>query len=371
MRADGIGLYVHVPFCIRKCNYCDFCSFPNLSDAEYNAYTESVIAEIETYKRENSISVDTVFFGGGTPSLLPIKYFERISSAIRSTFDTRALCEFTVEVNPKTLDRDKCIAYKSLGVNRISIGLQSIHDIEMKALGRVHTLSDFEDSYALAEEYFSRVSVDLMYGIPHQTLESFEATLKYVVKKAPEHISVYGLIIEEGTPFYEKKTTLPIPSEDEECDMYDMAARLLSGNGYEHYEISNYSRSGCSCLHNLKYWHDEEYIGVGPAAASYFGKKRYVNTNSLDEYLTKDFAKYRRTESSLDERYEYSMLRLRLLEGISLKEYRDIFGEDFTSGREDKIFEYERLGYLNVDQDRIHFTERGFYISNYLLSELL
>lgn len=371
MRADGIGLYVHVPFCIKKCNYCDFCSFAGYGEAEYEAYTDALITEIYEYKKVSAIRVDTIFFGGGTPSLLPIKYFERIVLAIKEAFDVSALSEFTLEVNPKTLDREKCIAYKALGVNRISIGLQSVHETEMKTLGRVHTLSDFDESYALAEEYFSSVSVDLMYGIPHQTMKSFESTLRYVIEKAPEHISVYGLIIEEGTPFYEMKTSLPLPSEDDECDMYAMAAELLADNGYLHYEISNYSKCGYSCRHNLKYWHDEEYIGVGPAAASYFGRKRYVNTESFSEYLTKDFTKYRRMESVPDEKYEYSMLRLRLREGILLEEYKSRFGEDFTKGREEKISEYEKLGYLSTHDGRIHFTENGFYISNYLLSELL
>ena len=220
------GLYVHIPFCLKKCNYCDFCSFDNLESTARDAYIEALIREIKSYKREEKLKLNTVFFGGGTPSLLTPLEFSIIAAAIEESFDLAALEEWTLEANPKTLTREKLLAYRSAGVNRISIGLQSIHENEMKKLGRIHNLADFENALSLTRSAgIDNINVDLMFGIPEQTKESFNKTLDYVLSLGISHISLYGLIIEENTPFGRMRDKLTLPSEDTEADMYFLAAK--------------------------------------------------------------------------------------------------------------------------------------------------
>ncbi len=328
------GLYVHIPFCLKKCNYCDFCSFDKLSSDIREEYLKSLIAEIASYKETPRISINTLFFGGGTPSLLTEDEFSKVYSTIVESFDLSSLEEFTIEANPKTLTLEKLLLYRSLGVNRISIGLQSIHENELKMLGRIHNLSDFEKSLSLAcEAGFDNINVDLMYGIPGQTKESFDKTLDYVLSQDLPHLSIYGLIVEEKTPFGRMGKNLVLPSEDEEADMYYIATEKLSRMGYSHYEISNYSKPGFESRHNLIYWKTMEYIGVGLAAHSYFRGARMSNTESLSVYLSQNAEQYRTSEivSQSDLAYEYVMLALRLKEGFSLSEYSEKFGADFLS----------------------------------------
>lgn len=373
MKTDGRGLYVHIPFCVRKCNYCDFCSF-NMSEVSWrNDYIDALCKEIESY-RDRNIAIDSIFFGGGTPSLLIPGEFEKICSAINRNFVVLPDTEFTVEANPKTLDRARLASFKKCGVNRLSIGLQSIHEKELKILGRIHNYDEFVDSYRLAREFgIDNINIDLMYGIPEQTMESFEKTLCQVLSLNPEHISLYGLILEVGTPLFNKKDEISFPPEDTECDMYYLAARMLSEAGYSHYEISNYARADKECRHNLKYWRCDEYIGVGLAAYSYLDGYRYGNTNVAAEYFNLDRTKYV-TEVKLDNSdmaYEYVMLGFRLKEGISLSEYKRLFGIDFLAGREEKISAFIKVGYLAHNSDRLSLTESGFYVSNSIINELI
>ncbi len=373
MTTDGRGLYIHVPFCVRKCNYCDFCSFGISEIAWREKYIDRLCTEIESYKGQD-ITIDSVFFGGGTPSLLTPDEFRRIVCTVRECFVVSPLAEFTVEANPKTLDEKKLLNFVECGVNRLSIGLQSIHENELKILGRIHNFEGFLESYNLARRCgIKNLNVDLMYGIPEQTMDSFEKTLKKIIKLSPEHISLYGLILEEGTPFFKMKEDLPLPSEDTECDMYYLAAKMMADSGYSHYEISNYARPGLECRHNLKYWHCDEYIGVGVSAYSYFGGCRFGNTDDIDEYLSSPCTKYDyRERLDVDSlAYEYVMLGLRLAEGISLDEYKYRFGRDFLSGREKIIDDLKVGGYLSVDNGRIRLTEKGFYVSNSILTELI
>lgn len=374
MKTDAIGLYVHIPFCLRKCNYCDFCSFDSLDDKIRAKYISALIREIKSYKRKEKIFVDTVFFGGGTPSLLEPCEFESIVFAIRESFNLSSDCEFTLEVNPKTVNFEKMLFFKSHGVNRISIGLQTIHENESKILGRIHNFNDFTDAYsAVIESGISNMSVDVMYGIPEQTKESFHETLKFVTALNPSHISVYGLILEEGTKFWNLRDNLLLPSEDDECEMYFSACEYLHSKGYSHYEISNYSKPGFESKHNLKYWRCESYIGVGVSAYSYFEGRRYGNTKNLSEYLSQSTTQYITDElTDADAHaFEYAMLAFRLAEGISLTEYKNMFGQDFLSSREEKINEYIKYGYMNINSERLTLTESGFYVSNTILSELL
>lgn len=372
MATDALGLYVHIPFCIRKCNYCDFCSFA-ISEASWKySYIDRLLREIYSYK-EKKIRLDSIFFGGGTPSLLTRSEFSKIYKAIEESFEILPDCEFTIEANPKTLDKEKLAEFKRCGVNRLSIGLQSIHENEMKILGRVHNYEDFLYSYKLARECgIENINVDLMYGIPEQTMESFRATLDAVTALSPEHISLYGLILEEGTPFYEMQKRLNLPSEDSECDMYYFATDFLRRKGYSHYEISNYAKAGRECRHNLKYWRAEEYIGVGLAAYSYYNGYRFGNSSDRDVYLSQGEAKYEYLEKiePKDEAYEYIMLRLRLAEGFSLSDYNARFSRDFMAEKGIALEKYIKEGYLSVEGDRISLTERGFYISNTILAEL-
>ena len=373
MKADPIGLYVHIPFCVRKCAYCDFCSYPYSDISWREDYIHRLCAEISEYEGRN-IKVNSIFFGGGTPSLLKEAEFRYIVGAIKKSFMISADAEFTIEANPKTLTEKNLASYIDCGVNRISIGLQSIHENELKSLGRIHNYTDFLDSYNLVRSLgIDNINVDLMYGIPEQTKESFAETLDSLIELAPEHISVYGLILEEGTPLYKNRDALTLPSEDAECDMYYIASQKLSLAGYSHYEISNYAKLGYECRHNLKYWRCEEYIGVGVNAHSYFDGIRFANSDDISEYLDVKCKKYITEDisDSTDEAYEYVMLRLRLAEGLSLSDYYLRFGENFLEGRGPMIDKLRGLGYIGIQNDRLFLTEKGFYVSNAILCELI
>ena len=373
METKPIGLYVHIPFCKKKCNYCDFCSVACGSD-KITRYTDNLIREIESYKRNPKIKIDTVFFGGGTPSVIDVGSFLKIASAVYDSFDVAADTELSVEVNPATLTDEKLSAFREVGVNRISIGLQSIHENEMKILGRIHTYDDFLKTYHMVRAAgIKNINVDLMYGIPEQSVSSFKKTLDAVIALSPEHVSAYGLIVEEGTPFFTNRDKLNLPDEDTEYSMYLDADRKLFDAGYAHYEISNYAQPGYVCRHNLKYWRDEEYIGVGLAAHSYYLGKRFYNTASFDEYFEDFGAKYRKEENAnvgLD-KFEYAMLGLRLSEGISLAEYKKLFDESFADGNEEKLDAYIKAGFMQIKDGRLSFTAKGFYISNAIMAELL
>lgn len=374
MKAKPLGIYVHIPFCLKKCNYCDFCSFSDIDEKTREKYILTLIDEIKSYKSQRKLSVNTVFFGGGTPSLLSVSEFHSICEAIADSFDISDVKEFTLEANPKTVTKQKLEAFKNCGVNRVSIGLQSIHDNELKILGRIHNFEDFKAAYNVTlESGISNINVDVMYGIPEQTVDSFRMTLEALIQMKPAHISAYGLILEEKTKFWDIRDSLPLPDEDAECDMYELACGYLASYGYNHYEISNYALSDKSSRHNLKYWHNEEYIGFGVSAYSYFSGKRYGNSSKLSEYLSENSRQYVSEEilSPSDKKYEHAMLALRLKEGISLSEYEGLFGESFLPGREEKILRYIKAGYMTRTDDRIALTEKGFYISNTVLTDLL
>jgi len=374
MKTDAIGLYVHIPFCVRKCNYCDFCSFSGLSKKTRKNYIAQMISEIQSYKREEKIAVDSIFFGGGTPSLLSASEFFDIHDAIKSTFEILPDCEFSVEVNPGTVNREIVDAFVSRGVNRISIGLQTIHENERKILGRIHDYSDFKHSVALVRDAgIDNISFDIMYAIPEQTVLSLALTLDAVLALSPDHISAYSLIVEEGTPLFDIKDSLVRADEDEEYAMYTLITNRLSSAGYKHYEISNYAKSGKECRHNLKYWQNSEYIGVGISAYSNFGSVRYGNTKNMEEYLSSDYINFVTREVTDCEAfaYEYAMLGLRLGEGISIIKYKELSGIDLLKEKGELIDKYVSLGYLKLSDGILSMTERGFYVSNLILTELL
>lgn len=371
MTTDKIGLYVHIPFCVRKCNYCDFCSYPGRLDDAADAYIDALIKEAELY-RENRYKVDTLYIGGGTPSLLSGEQLSRLILALGSIFDFAKELDFTLEANPGTLDREKALLYRELGVNRISLGVQSIHENELISLGRIHTFEDFLSAYSMLREVgFDNINLDIMYAIPEQTEASLKETLNKLLSLSPEHISAYSLIVEEGTPFYRDRDRLPLPNEDTELNMYRLITDTLRAAGFSHYEISNYAKAGYKSKHNLKYWRCEHYIGLGASAHSYIGKSRYSNPSSLDEYIRGTVRQEKALLSRDDEMLEYAMLRLRLSEGISLSDYEERFGVPFLPARWDKVKGFIDLGYLSLSDDMLAITESGFYVSNYIMAEIL
>ena len=373
MTTDRLGLYVHIPYCVRKCNYCDFCSLPNGRDDVPDFYVNALCKEILSYKSKEKRTLDTVYFGGGTPSLLSVSQMQRITDSIRQAFSVSDFAEVTFEANPGTLTREKTLAFKSLGFNRVSMGLQSIHEKEMKKLGRIHNYQDFITSFNLLREAgFDNINVDLMYGIPYQTKDSFLKTLEAVTALSPEHISAYGLILEEGTPLFLEKESLPLPTTDEECDMYELASNFLRERGYEHYEISNYAREGKRSRHNMLYWNLAEYIGVGAAAHSYFDGARFYNPDDVGEYINSVTAgTHLRLKEEIDLPLEYVMLKLRLSDGFLLSDYEEMFSIPFLKGKEDVIDKFSKAGFLTLDNGYLRLTEKGFYISNSILVEIL
>ena len=375
MTSKSLGLYVHIPFCLRKCNYCDFCSYAGVDPKTRRAYLQRLSEQIRLFSdRAREYTVDTLYFGGGTPSLLSPEELTELVGVIRESYRLSGELEFTVEVNPKTLTREKVDAFVRCGVNRVSMGLQSIHENEQKILGRVHNFEDFLLSYQmLLDGGIDNISVDLMYAIPEQTLSTLDQTLDAVLALSPKHISAYSLILEEDTPFDRMRDTLPLPSEDEELQMYERLCARLAARGYEHYEIASYARAGHYSRHNLRYWSLSPYLGFGVAAHSYFEGERFYHPRDLSAYLLSDAAYYEceRERDPEADAYEYAMLALRTRRGLDLSDYRTRFGKCFTEGKEEKLSRLVREGYMILTKDRMAFTERGIYLSLAILSEIL
>ena len=384
MADKSLELYVHIPFCVRKCEYCDFLSAPAGADTQQE-YVRNLLLEIEQKGvRCTDYEVTTIFFGGGTPSILKAGWIADILNAIHRNFKVRKDAEITIECNPGTLTFEKLSIYKSAGINRISVGLQSASDAELRELGRIHTYEDFLKSYDLIRKKgFSNVNIDLMAALPGQTLKSYEQTLRRVLALKPEHISAYSLIIEEGTPFYEKyeadellreKGEKPqmLPSEETERLMYERTKELLLAHGYERYEISNYARRGYACRHNIGYWRRENYLGFGLGSASLLENERFHNTTDLTDYLGGDYLAYE--QEKLDKKSqmeEFMFLGLRMTDGISTECFRQTFGltVELVYG---PVLEQQIADQLLRKEDgRIFLTERGLDVSNYVMAQFL
>ena len=373
MSRSALGIYLHIPFCIKKCNYCDFCSFPNADGSLIEAYVDELVRRIKCFSEEyGKRQADTVYFGGGTPTLMPTESFKKIFSALEDSFDITPDAEITVECNPARIDRKGLLALRALGANRLSIGLQSVHDDELSALGRVHSFEDFRNTFFDARAAgFGNISADLMYGIPLQTLESFERTLSALVDLRPEHISAYGLKIEEGTAFYRDIDKLVLPDEDGEVELYSLCCDLLQEAGYDRYEISNFALSKKESRHNLKYWNREDYIGFGVAAHSCFEGERFGNSRDMRSFLDgKDICDQRERISENDVIAEYVMLGLRLARGIDLKEFAALSKKDFKAFYP-AVDGYIKNGFMIERDGKIAFTTKGFLVSNAILSEIL
>ncbi len=370
---NTLGLYIHVPFCRSKCLYCDFCSFPRADGTTVEAYANELCRRlIASAPLAADRCIDTVYFGGGTPTLLPIEAFRLIMETMTAHYALTPACEITAECNPATADYAYLSALRALGVNRLSIGLQSVHENELRALGRAHGFADFETVFADARQAgFDNVSVDLMYGIPHQTEESFCASIRAVCSLGPEHISAYGLKIEEDTPFWRLQNTLPLPDEDTEYRMYCLLSHELQKYAYHKYEISNFAKVGRESRHNLRYWHGEEYLGFGVAAHSYFDGVRFGNSRDIDAFLRSEDIVCERTALSPHEREEeYVMLALRLADGISLDEFHARTGIAFEA-RYPGVSRMIGDGFMKKENGRIAFTDKGFFVSNTILADML
>ena len=367
----SLGIYIHIPFCIKKCGYCDFCSFPASSEELKVEYVNELCRRIAQYNgKAGGYSVDTVYFGGGTPSTLSADLIERILSELRSTFCISADAEITIECNPATVGAEYFCQLRRMGINRLSMGLQSAVDSELALLGRAHTAEKFDKSFYEARAAgFDNISADVMYGIPDQTPESLRYTLNHLISLSPEHISAYGLMIEDGTYFAEKLSELCIADDDGQYEMYRICSEHLAAHGYDKYEISNFSKNGKHSRHNLRYWKGLEYIGFGVAAHSNFDGKRFGNSRDLSAFLRgEDITEECVILTDKDISDEYIMLRLRLGEGICLSDYSATFGKELS---ENCFSGWIDGGFMKLEHDRLSFTDKGFFVSNTIIAEIL
>ena len=419
MNKRELELYIHIPFCARKCAYCDFLSFA-APERVYRDYMDKLMEEIcGQGPNFQEYRVSTIFVGGGTPSILPADLIMELFATLSENFDISPDAEITMEANPGTLTMEKLEVYRQSGVNRLSIGLQSADDKELKYLGRIHSYDSFLKSYQRARQAgFKNINIDLMSALPGQDVHSWKNTLKKVMMLRPEHISAYSLIIEEGTPFYERfgepecgskaasgarqetgtdrdrafpapKTaaevaaraavmTLPdLPDEDTDREMYHLTKEMMAAHGYERYEISNYAKKGYECRHNVGYWTGVEYLGLGLGASSYTYGYRYHNTEDLQEYLSLNLyeggaAARDIEELSLEDKMEeFMFVGLRMMKGVSGSEFLDRFGQNMWNVYGDALKKLEKQGLIEVEAPMVRLTELGIDVSNVVLSEFL
>ena len=365
--SNSIGLYIHIPFCKHKCPYCDFFS----GNADENAFDNYVIElkdKIKYWSEKAKRDVATVYFGGGTPSVLGADRLCDILDFIKSNFNIQNNAEITVEVNPdsaKTIDFKKMYA---CGFNRISMGMQTAVEDELRLLGRIHSIDDAKTSVERAKSAgFNNISLDLMMGIPNQTIESLEKSISFCADCKVTHISSYILKIEENTPFYKVQNKLKLADDDMQAEMYLKAVEMLDSLGYKQYEISNFAKQGYESRHNTNYWRCGEYIGIGPSAHSFFEGKRFFYSRSMDDFNNNKLS----FEGTGGDEEEFIMLSLRLKSGLNYSEFEEKFGYTLPSYIIKKAKEYEKYGYTNVTDKSISFTPKGFLVSNSIISELI
>lgn len=375
MSLKPLGLYLHIPFCRSKCLYCDFCSVPCAAEETVAQYVEVLCGDLQRQAAQcTQYEVDTVYFGGGTPTVLLPEQLERLIGTVFRCYRVAPDAEITSECNPATASRETLRRMRRAGFNRLSIGLQSAQEHELRALGRIHSLSDFCRTWEQAETVgFSNLSVDVMFGIPHQTGDSFCRTLEQVCALHPKHVSAYALTVEPNTPFGRKgEAELCLPDEDAVRQMYlDMIA-LLEEHGIRQYEISNFSLPGYESRHNLKYWNAEEYLGFGPAAHSDFGGVRFGNACDPERYLKGTPEVAERSIPSANERMnEYVMLRMRLCNGLQTAQLRKRFGEEAVQRFSGALERYLAGGFVRRTDEGYAFSPEGMLVSNFILSEIL
>ena len=369
-----LELYIHIPFCVQKCQYCDFLSGPSDQETR-DRYIKALRAEIQAVQGVEAYEIVSVFIGGGTPSVLKAEAIASIMETIQKKFCFSPDAEITIESNPGTVDLAKLNAYRETGINRLSLGLQSTDSKELRMLGRIHTYEEFLQSYQWAREAgFQNINIDLMFAIPGQTGEAWRAHLRQVAELKPEHISAYSLIIEEGTPFAECE--LDLPDEDTEYRMYEDTAAILGEYGFHQYEISNYAKKGLECRHNKGYWQRTDYLGLGLGASSLVDHVRFSNTDNMEEYLRNSaFPEKircdRETLTEADEMAEFMFLGLRMTEGVSVREFEEYFGKNMESIYGEVLKKHFALGMLKKKNDRIFLTRRGIHVSNGVMADFL
>ena len=380
---NKLGIYIHIPFCKQKCYYCDFVSFSKNED-KIEKYIEALKKEIKEESKKidkEKYIIDTIYIGGGTPSYIDEIYISKIVYEIRENYNIEKEIEITIEVNPGTVNEEKLKEYKKNGINRLSIGLQSTNNELLKQIGRIHTYEEFLNTYNLARKVgFKNINVDLMLGLPNQTLTNIQDSLEKVINLKPEHISFYSLIIEENTQIEKmiKQGKLKLPDEEIERNMYWKAKNILEENNYIHYEISNFAKEGYESKHNLNCWNQKEYLGFGVAAHSYFENKRYCNTNSIEEYCknieenninkNRDICEIQKEEEM---KKEYMLLGLRKIEGIDVQEFKNKFVENpiYTFHNELEKLVKEEL--IEIDLNQIKLTSKGLDFANLVWKEFI
>lgn len=361
-----IGLYIHIPFCKSKCPYCDFFSI-KMNDEEMNRYVNKVIERFDKYCNDD-IVLDTVYFGGGTPSTLGTERIAKILNAINDKFTVDENAEITMEMNPTSKELIDFTVLKECGLSRLSIGMQSAIESEMKLLGRTHSQEDVINTVNLAKKSgIDNISLDLIIGVPTQTKESLKYSMDFCKSLGVKHISAYILKIEEGTKFYTIKDSLNMPSDDEQAEMYMYVSEYLESIGYSQYEISNYSLEGFESRHNTKYWRCEEYIGIGPSAHSFYNGERFYYNRSFEEFYNDktNFDCIGGTEE------EFIMLNLRLKRGLIFKEYEEKYNKKFPEEIIKKAKILEKAGLLTVDKEKVSLNRKGYLVSNAIICELI
>lgn len=379
MARDNAGLYIHIPFCRQKCLYCDFPSFAG-REGEQERYTAALLAEMEARAAEcGGREFGSVFFGGGTPTALPLPLLERLARKAFDSFRIAPDAEITVEANPGTLDRGTARALRGMGFNRLSMGVQAWQNHLLGRLGRIHTIEDFLENYRIVrEEGFRNVNIDLMFALPGQEMEEWLETLEQAAALEPEHISAYSLILEEGTPFYaewEAGRLEPVP-EELDREMYHAAVDFLAGKGYAQYEISNFARPGRQSRHNRLYWQAGEYLGLGLGAHSYWQGARFHNPYDMGEYIraagsTAALEQERVENTVQDMMEEFMFLGLRLTEGVSFAAFRERFGRELEEVYGGQVAELAGQGLLERDVAGIRLTRRGIDVSNVVFGKFL
>lgn len=389
MRRKQIGLYIHIPFCKQKCSYCDFCSYAN-KESFIKRYIQCVLKEIIEVENNNKIDfengkddlflVKTIYIGGGTPSLIDSKYTVQIIEDIKLNFEIDEKAEITIEVNPGTVTLEKLEDYKRAGINRLSIGLQSTHEHLLKEIGRIHTYLDFLDTFRFAREAgFKNINVDLMIGLPNQTLEEVKDSIEEIVSMEPEHISVYSLILEENTPLFKKvEEGLELPNEDLERKMYWAVKQTLEQNNYIHYEISNFAKKGYESKHNLDCWNQKEYIGFGIAAHSYTNGIRYSNIENIEQYIknydedkTEENLVFHEKQDMEAMQKEYMLLGLRKIDGVSIQEFKIKFVANPVFLYHSELEKLVNEELLEIDGDMIKLTNKGLDLANIVWEEFV
>ena len=384
-KKQELGIYIHIPFCAKKCYYCDFVSYPNMKEKQ-KEYVEALKKEIKSYDLQN-YNITTIYIGGGTPSYIESKYIVEVLEYIKSKLNANDTkfenMEITIEVNPGTVKKEKLLDYKKIGINRLSIGLQSTNDRLLKQIGRIHKYQDFLQTYNLARNVgFTNINIDLMLGLPNQSIKDLKESIEKVISLQPEHISIYSLIVEEGTKLYKQIETgeLQLPEEELERKMYWYTKSKLELAGYKHYEISNYAKPKRESKHNSNCWEQKQYIGIGASAHSYLNNIRYCNVSNLKEYISN----MEKVEADFEEKYivnerqnledrknEFMLLGLRKIDGVSISMFKEKYVENPIFRYRDSLEKLVNEGLVLIDGDMIKLTNKGLDLANIVWEEFI